>query len=309
MQTYSHLEYYKKTYSILAYDEQEKDVTMDNQQVSRNNIKNHPVYTRYSADTDGNVYGIRGNLLSLCNDTMGYPSFRVHDKISSKTNQAVTTRAHRFIWECHNGVITGNKVINHIDGDKTNNSLRNLELITQKENMQHAIALGLQVVPRGEDSPKATITEKTAKSIIRAIMGNKLDTVIAREHSVNCSVVTHIRNKDCWEHLFELEEFKNYIPRSSNHVREQYIEVNKFNILKDALCTTETPANIAKRYGMSNGTISKIRNLKASTWVEPTRKFISETSETIPKGSRTKWFEKVSTLLEGDDIVRSHMKV
>ena len=282
---------------------------MDNQQVSRNNIKVHPIYTRYSADIDGNVYGVRGALLSLCNDTMGYPSFRLHDNKSAKTNQAVTTRAHRFIWECHNGLITDNRVINHIDGNKANNCISNLELITQKENMQHAVASGLQRIFRGELSPKATITEETAKSIIRAIISYKTDSVIAQEHGVNLHVVTHIRNKDCWEHLFELEEFKDYIPRASNYAREQYIEANKYAILYDALCTTETPAIIANRYGMSNGTISKIRNLKANTWVDATRKFISETSETIPEGSRTKWFEKVSTLLQGDDIVRSHMKV
>ena len=309
MQTYSYSESFKSSYSTIPYDKQEKDITMGNQQVSGNNIKAHPIYTRYSADIEGNVYGVKGNPISLCNDTGGYPSFRIHDKLSSTTNKAMTIRAHRFIWECHNGVITSNKVINHIDGDKTNNYLSNLELVTQKENMQHAIALGLQTIHRGEDSSQATITEDTAKSILRAILDNKLDTVIAREYNVNCHVVTHIRNKDCWVHLFELEEFKGYTSRSSNYAREQYIEANRSSILYDALCTNETPAVISSRYGMSNGTISKIRNLKANTWVEATRKFISETSETIPQGSRTKWFEKVSTLLQGDDIVRSHTKV
>lgn len=282
---------------------------MGNQQVNRNNIKTHPIYARYSADIDGNVYGVKGNLLSLCNDTGGYPSFRIHDKLSSTTNQAMTIRAHRFIWECHNGVITSNKVINHIDGNKANNCLTNLELVTQKENMRHAIDSGLQRVSRGESSHKATITENTAKSIIHGIIANKTDGLIASEHEVNLHIVTHIRNKDCWTHLFELEEFKSYEPRPSNHARVQYIETNRDNILYDVLCTNETPAVIANRYGMSNGTISKIRNLKANTWVEATRKFISETSETIPQGSRTKWFEKVSTLLQGNDIVRSHTKV
>lgn len=299
MQDYSYSEVFKETYSIIAYDEQEKDITMDNQQVSGNNIKNHPIYTRYSADTNGNIYGIRGTIISLCNDTMGYPSFRLHDRISPITNQAMTTRAHRFIWECHHGLITDHKVINHIDGNKSNNVLANLELVTQKENMQHAVALGLQPVYRGEASVKSTITEETAKSIIRSIIANELDSVIAKNHNVAMHIVRHIRNKESWVHLFELEEFKYYIPRPSNYAREQYINDNRNNILYDALCTTNTPANIADKYGMSSGTISKIRNLKATTWVEHTRKFISETSETIPKGSRTKWFEKVSTLLQG----------
>lgn len=43
--------------------------------------------------------------------------------------------AHRFIWECFYEIIEDETlVINHIDEDKANNKLENLELITQSKN-------------------------------------------------------------------------------------------------------------------------------------------------------------------------------
>ena len=41
---------------------------------------------------------------------------------------------HRVVWSVFNGEIPTDKIINHIDHDKSNNSLDNLELISQSEN-------------------------------------------------------------------------------------------------------------------------------------------------------------------------------
>ena len=50
--------------------------------------------------------------------------------------------AHRLIWEAYNGKIPENLIIDHIDGNKSNNALDNLRLVSQSENVYHNIELG-----------------------------------------------------------------------------------------------------------------------------------------------------------------------
>lgn len=46
--------------------------------------------------------------------------------------------AHRIVWELANGPIPPDKFIDHIDGDKVNNRLANLRLVTLSENQRNA---------------------------------------------------------------------------------------------------------------------------------------------------------------------------
>lgn len=62
--------------------------------------------------------------------------------------------AHRLIMECFQGPSVLH--VNHINGDKADNRLLNLEYVTHKENILHAHKTGLvKKKPRGEKHPNA----------------------------------------------------------------------------------------------------------------------------------------------------------
>lgn len=58
--------------------------------------------------------------------------------------KAYLVPAHRLVWALFRGPIPPKMDINHIDGNKHNNALTNLELATRSENIQHARDTGLR---------------------------------------------------------------------------------------------------------------------------------------------------------------------
>lgn len=46
-------------------------------------------------------------------------------------------KVHRIIWELHNGSLADGELIDHIDGNKSNNSIQNLRIVTNSENVKN----------------------------------------------------------------------------------------------------------------------------------------------------------------------------
>lgn len=92
----------------------------------------------YQVSNKGRVYGIkRKNILAAAPNEKGYMYV-----VLCKNNRMKSYRVHRLVMTAFIGNVK-NMDVNHIDGDKKNNALSNLEYLTHYDNMQHAKLSGL----------------------------------------------------------------------------------------------------------------------------------------------------------------------
>ena len=92
----------------------------------------HPIYDLYASDENGNIINIIKKVPHKGNKTnTGYMMCGVRKYGQSGKK---TYHVHRFVWECFKGVIPEGKVIDHINNNKEDNRLCNLQLITQQQN-------------------------------------------------------------------------------------------------------------------------------------------------------------------------------
>ena len=96
-------------------------------------------YSNYSVSRNGDIRNDRtGKLKTGRLNRYGYP---VVDLYSNGERQ--TERIHRLVAEAFVPNPECKPQVNHINGDKTNNSADNLEWVTPSENMRHSVANGL----------------------------------------------------------------------------------------------------------------------------------------------------------------------
>ena len=105
---------------------------MERQIIKFQNIKfyTHPIYSEYSASKKGQILGkYRKRILKGIIFDNGYLHFSLY-----VNNTQRSYSVSRFVYECFKGNIPDDKEIDHIDNNKQNNSIKNLQLLTHKEN-------------------------------------------------------------------------------------------------------------------------------------------------------------------------------
>lgn len=92
--------------------------------------------------------------------------------------------------------------LNHIDGNKANNSDRNLEWVTPSENSLHRLRVLRQPhthgVSRGEDNGFSKLKIPQVRAIRERLAAGEPHVSIAPDYSISSSVVSNIARKKSW---------------------------------------------------------------------------------------------------------------
>ncbi len=91
----------------------------------------HPIYNNYMANKNGEIRHVssKKNRALRC-DKDGYLRFNICFK-----GRCLTVKAHSFVLECFVCNDSEMETVNHIDGNKSNNKLCNLEWMSLKDNV------------------------------------------------------------------------------------------------------------------------------------------------------------------------------
>jgi len=104
-------------------------------------------YPNYFVTKEGLVFSSKTKkFLKFSYDQQGYQ--RVGLYIGNYKTK--TIKVHRLVAETFIDNIENKKDVNHIDGNKANNNISNLEWCTRSENIKHAFKNGLKIVTQNQ---------------------------------------------------------------------------------------------------------------------------------------------------------------
>ena len=134
--------------------------------------------------------------LRLCND-------------NGVTNKTV----HRLVLETFKPHVNMNDLeVNHIDGNKLNNNLTNLEWVTARDNMLHAYNTGL-INNKGERNPNAKLSDADVLEILQRLDTGELYKDISLDYGMSAKYIYHISIGLTWREVKEeYERTKKTIP-------------------------------------------------------------------------------------------------
>lgn len=118
--------------------------------------------------------------------------------------KTVGRRVHRLVMMTFVENVEDKPFVNHIDGDKSNNCIDNLEWCTQEENVKHSWETGLSKKVVGVDNHKSKLTDDDVRYIRENYIPNSKtcsQRALAKKFGVTKTVISSILDNKTWTHV------------------------------------------------------------------------------------------------------------
>lgn len=167
-------------------------------------------YPEYLIDRQGRIFSnISGKFLSTRGRSMGYPSVSLVG-LSGKE----TVKVHRLLAKTYLSNPKNLKEVNHIDGNKENNCLSNLEWVAGFENVRHAFSNMLC-------SKSASIPYTDIPKIIESLRNGETWTTIGETYHTSCPSTIRKLIRRAFVREGKLTEFEELTKQVRNQVTRQ----------------------------------------------------------------------------------------
>lgn len=166
-----------------------------------------------------------------------------------------TYSAHVLIWEAFNGPKPDGMVIDHIDGNRTNNCMNNLRLVNQSGNMKNMYANGngYQVLVKQYDKDGKYLNSfDSFRAAAKAVQGNECAIRQAAERRGASKGYFWIRDDDD----ITIEEVLRIT--ASGKPKKSYISVSQYDLDGNLIQHYDSLTEAAKKYGCTSKVIKRV---------------------------------------------------
>jgi hypothetical protein len=201
--------------------------------------------TCYSVSNHGNIRNDKtGKDLNPAKSRQGYVRLNLWHNGKSRSVAVHILIAEMFIENPE-----GLPIVNHKNGNPSDNRAANLEWSTYKLNVLHAFETGL--ASRGEDSVHAILCEADVVEILKLGTLGEKPSAIAKIYDMSVASISHILHGETWKHVEG--------PRVTTTAYVRKLSTEDIPVIRKLFKDGKTDEEIAKMYSLARASIRNIR--------------------------------------------------
>lgn len=210
-------------------------------------------YSKYVIKSNGEIYSLYKNITmnQVLQERIGY--YRIQLKADDGTKN--TLLVHRLVALAFIPNPENKPEVNHIDGNKLNNDVSNLEWTTKHENMKHAHLLKLRD-NNGTGNPRNLLTEKEVLDIYDKLLDGARVSDLATSYNVSRPTISDIKSKRNWQELLS------DLPDIRHNAKQESLSENTVRWICSELQQGTRVCDILKKSRNKNITEDQIFNIK-----------------------------------------------